>query len=173
MKRHLLTTYYLLRTRSSGFSLVEMALYVGLLALILTALLSSVQLMTRSWRDAHNHSLIAESGQLAMERMEREIRNATSTDAVSSFGTSPSLLKLNTTDASSTATTTTYRVSGGMLMVGIGTGTLMPMLKPGVEVQNLTFYKITTPQSIAVRMVLRLGAATTSSSPMSATFYDT
>jgi Tfp pilus assembly protein PilW len=159
-------------TLNPGFSLVEMVIYVGLLALILVALLSSVQLMMHSWYDVHNHQLLAQSGQLALERMEREIRNATSTDASSSFGVNPGSITLNTTDASSTATTTTFSVSGGMLMLTPGVGSAVPLLETGVGVQNLTFYKITTPYSTAIRIVLQLQTATTTS-PISATFYDT
>src|SRR5579872_7245662 len=84
-----------------GFSLIEMVVYVALLAIILVSLLTGVRLMLRSYGDGKNRTALASAGQLAMERMVREIRAASSINSGSStFGTSTGALSLTQTSGS-------------------------------------------------------------------------
>ncbi len=205
-----------------GFSLVEMVIYVALLALLLVALLSAVNLMLRSWSETQAHMSLAHSGALAMERMVREVRNAATIDAAgSAFGTTTGILEVVAPGGAppppivvaggagglfkgrapaggppppplggggrvlpppvggwwgarrpAPPPPTTFFVSGGALDMLQGSAPAAALTDPGVGVQALTFYDITTPNSQAVRILLILVSATTTI-PIYATFYDT
>ena len=157
----------------AGFSLVEMVIYIGLLALMLLSLLAAVNLMSRSWKVAQGHTALAAAGSIAMERIMHDVRGATSVDSAgSSFVASSSILKLSSIDSSGNATTTTFSVTRGMLYANLGAAASTSLLMSGVGVQAFTAYHITTTNSESVRIVLQLVAATTTATT-TATFYDT
>jgi hypothetical protein len=144
-----------------------------MLVLLLVSLLTAVNLMMRSWRDAQTRITLASAGRISLDRMMHDIRAASSVDlAGSSFGTTSGALKLNSTDSSGVATTTSYSLRSGVLVVGSSTTTAVSLLPRGVEVTNFTLYEMVTANSTAIRVTLALKAATTTSTT-SATFYDT
>lgn len=157
----------------TGYSLVETLVYIAILALTLVSLLTAMNLMLRTYRDASSRSELAQAGRTAMARLTHEMRNATGIDATGSvFGTTTGMLKLTGTDAFGNATTTTFSRERGSLMIKMGTAATSSLLKPTVGAEAFTVYQITTANSRAVRIVLTLEAATTTD-PVRATFYGT
>ncbi len=156
-----------------GFSLVEtivyLALFVMLSVVVIHALVTTVKLFVeiRTNRD------FVDSGYIAMERMTREIRGATSVDTVNStLGTSPGVLQLNTTDDAGVAKTVKFVTSGGVLQL-YENGTLSgALIGQNSTVTSLTFTQITTTKSKAVKVHLTIEDTRNSRNPTES-FQDT
>ena len=105
--------------------------------------------------------IAAETG---LERMSRDIRGATTIDtAASTLGISPGVLKLNTTMSDGSLTTVAFSLSSSTLHIleaGIDIG---PITSSSTRITTLTFTKITTANSQAVKilMIVESGTSTT------------
>jgi len=64
------------RRGARGFSLVEMMVAVGILAMIIVGLLAMFSQTSRALRSANNQTDVLESGRLMMEMMTREVQQA-------------------------------------------------------------------------------------------------
>lgn len=158
---------------SSGFTLIELLVYIAVLALTIVVVVGAMTGFARFYTRIAASQSLARSGSYAMERMVREIRNAESIDQTgSTFGAHPGRLTLATPTGSGTPTVPSeFSVSSSTLRYsrdGVVIGTLTT---PGTVVENLTFYRIATSTSEAVRIILTLSRAV-GTSTMSATFYD-
>ena len=90
-----------------GYTLLETVIYVSMLATIAVLVLGSILTVYRAYGKTKIERKIATNGEVAMERMVREIRSATSTKATSVFKTHPGTLALSTGE--------TFSLSGGIL----------------------------------------------------------
>ncbi|MDO8590465.1 MAG: prepilin-type N-terminal cleavage/methylation domain-containing protein [bacterium] len=146
---------------SRGFSLVEMIIYVGLLALILVSLVNMLLGMSRAYGYLKFSQHIQTSAVIALDRMVRDIRNAESVSVPESvLDTSPGILTLNTTTATSSLQTLQFFVSNGALRVKQDGGDLGPLTLPDVTVDNLVFRQMNTGISEAVKIDLTLSSGT-------------
>ena len=161
-----------LQKRPRGVSLVEMLVYIGLLVLLLSAVISVVVLIMQSYGGVQNRRQAIVAGEMVMERMTREIRQATTTDATSVFGSSPGDLKLYTTDSSGAATTLEIVDTGSDVQIKEAGGAGVSLLPSGTTATSLQFNKITTAKSVGIKIVLTLQAGS-GAQAYSATFYDT
>jgi hypothetical protein len=156
-----------------GISLTEMIIYISLLTIILVVIINSLVSIVKSYRVIKSARDIETSAVLALDRMEREIRNAVNVDAGNSvFNTNLGSLGLNTVDDSGNAATVKFYLDNGALVIsenGVYSG---PLTVSGVNISTLIFRRITTPNSTGVKIEMTLqaanGAATTT-----ANFYDT
>lgn len=159
--------------RAGGFTLVEMLFYIALLSLVLLAVTETLIVMTRSYGALRAAQRIEEEAGFALERMVREIRDASRiTDAGSVFGSHPGTVLLTTTTASGAARTVEFYLDSGTLMLkedGAVTGALTSA-RTGVT--NVIFRKITTARSKAVKIELTLTSGT-GSAARSESFYAT
>ena len=111
-------------------------------------------------------------GELALERMVREVRQATSiTSGGSTFGSNPGALALSGNDSGGTAHTVSFGVSNGALQI-TDNGTTTNLTASDVTVSNLIFRQITTSAGTsAVKIECTL--TTTKGTIMSSKFYST
>jgi prepilin-type N-terminal cleavage/methylation domain-containing protein len=161
------------RTAQKGFTLIELLVYMTILVLMLVAIIGSVTGFARFYKRTSASQALARSGSYAMERMTREIRNAQTIDQTgSSLGAHPGRLTVVTPVSTGVTRSSEFSVVGNELQLsqdGIVTGTLTT---PGTVVENLTFHRIATTTSEAVRIILTL-SATFGTTTISASFYDT
>ncbi|HZS43286.1 MAG TPA: prepilin-type N-terminal cleavage/methylation domain-containing protein [Candidatus Paceibacterota bacterium] len=157
----------------NGFSLVEMLIYIFLLSLLLIVVINSMVIIVSSYRNIKSTEAIESSGLSAMDRMETEIRNAQSVDAINSVfsgsGTS-SILTINT--STTTPAKIKFYASSTILAVdedGIYNG---PLISSGVRLKTLIFRSISTSTSAAIKIELEIESGT-GPSYKSAKFYDT
>lgn len=144
-------------TPKQGFSLVEMLIYVALMALIAVALVNSIMTITRSYNQLRVRAAIDASAATAFNRMILEIRNAESIDvATSTFDTSPGALGLNSTDSSGNATTTRFYVASGRLRLIVGTADQGPLTASTTAITSLIFRRLSTTTSEAVKIEMQI-----------------
>lgn len=144
----------------SGFSLIEVVVYISLFSVIsvmtMTALFSTMKSFTnlRISRDINSSSVVI------MERMTRDIKSATSVDLVNStFNANPGRLTLNTINASGTPMVIEYFISNNALRVkegGIDKGSL---LSSQTSISGVLFQYINTGRSIGVKIDLHVTAS--------------
>lgn len=147
-----------LRAKRGGFTLIEILLYVGLVALFLTAATSAAFTFIFGNTKSDVEQEVQENLRYAVYRINFEIRNANSVNAGSAFGvnfaTDPALiLSLSTSDPSRNPTD--FRVSGGALQLGKGSPeTWTSLTSSAVEVTNLIFTNLSDSASENVRFTV-------------------
>ena len=116
---------------------------------------------------------IAIDANLAIERMVREIRQASSVDTgVSSFGVNPGVLLLNSTDATGNPKSVKFSVVNDVISItenNILTGGITSGL---TKITNLTFTKLTSLVGTAIKIDLTV-QDTHGSTTTTASFHDT
>lgn len=144
-------------SRRTGYTLVEMIIYVAVLSLLSSVLFASVMMVIQSFTRARAVRDLAESGRGTMERITREVRRATAiNDAGSVFANPAGQLQLSTTNEAGGATTLTLAKNGDDLTIQEGTGSPINLLSGQVAVNGLTFHKWATSTASAIRIDLAL-----------------
>jgi type II secretory pathway pseudopilin PulG len=160
-------------SNTKGFSLPEMIIYVALLALMFLAIMNAVLGMGKGVAVLGAARMLNNSALSSMERMVREIRQASSVDqGQSTFNANPGKLVLNTTDSGGNSTTVEFSVSSTTLIVKQGGITLGPLTIGSTTVDSLIFRSIATSTSQAVRVEMTLTSQGISQSK-TGTFYST
>jgi len=149
-----------------GFSLIETLVYIAVTVLVsyagVTTFLSLNTVLIRN----QTERTLGHSANVSLERMVRDIRSAVSVNVGgSTLGTSPGVLAL-----SQGATTTTFSVSGGNVVVAVNGTNLGPLTSDAVTVQNLTFTRYVATTTEMVRVALTLSANSKAAST-TRTFY--
>jgi len=161
-----------IRMYNQGLSAIEMIIYVAILSVLTTTVAYSIISMMTSYRELRIVKHIERSGILAMERMTREIREATSIDTgQSTLGSSPGVLQLNAGQGGSSRVVKFF-VEDGALKVSENDVTQGPLTAERATVTSLIFRQIITSNSDAVRIEMAVEASTTGFS-RSYNFYDT
>lgn len=159
--------------KQSGFTLVEMIIYIAFFALLSTLAVEATLVVMKSFYTLRLTQSVNQSATVALERLSREIRNAYDIDVTqSTFGTNPGRLMLNTKDASGANTTMEFYVAGGQLGLREGGVDKGALVTKSVILTNLVFRSIATPNSKAIKIEATLQD---SRSVMTQTvkFYDT
>jgi len=143
--------------KKSGFTLVEMIIYIAFFAILSVLATEALMVVMRSFYTLRLTQNINQSATTALERMSREVRNAYDIDvAGSTFNTSPGQLTLRTKDTFGANTTVEFTVSGNQIRIkegGVDKGSLMPK---STTVTNLIFRQITTTNSKAIKIEMSL-----------------
>ncbi|MCX6701944.1 MAG: prepilin-type N-terminal cleavage/methylation domain-containing protein [Candidatus Zambryskibacteria bacterium] len=143
--------------KNKGFSLVEMLLYISILTVILTVIANALYSLNRSYRVIQSAEIIESSAITSLDRMVREIRDASSVDNLqSTFNTSPGVLTLNTTDDSGANMTIQFFVSNQIVRVKENGVDIGPLTDFSTRVTNLVFRFITTAQSKALKIEMTI-----------------
>lgn len=112
-----------------GFTLIEMVVYIALLAVLTVLAINMTLSMTRAFADLRVSRDINSSATALFERITRDVRGAYDVDAAASvLGTNPGDLLLDTKDASGTNMTIEYFVSNGSVHIrenGVDQGAIM------------------------------------------------
>ena len=140
--------------RQRGFSLVEMLVYLGILAVVSggsVTLLFSLDTIISQHRA---QQLIARNASTALERALYEVRASdTVNTGSSSLGSSPGTLALT-----SGATTTTITLTSGVMKVQTNAGAANALTSSEVSVTNLKFERLTNTHTEMVRIYVTLSA---------------
>lgn len=135
-----------------GFSLVEMLIYVALLAVIATAVVSAMLSLRVVFGMAQAHHALSSAAETSLARMLFEIDRASSVaTSTSVFGTSPGSLTVTTEEGNRR-----FFVQSGALRVeegGVDAGALTPA-NVSVERLAFTFYENTNTQAVRIELTL-------------------
>ncbi len=141
-----------------GYTLLEAIIYIAILAMLTVTFINLLFTMVKSYTEFRLTRNITASASLVMERIVREIRQATSVDLTSTLGSHPGRLLLNTTDGNGAATTRDFYLTLGTLMVKEGSGAAASTTAKSVSVDNLVFRQINTANSSAIKIEMTLTA---------------
>jgi type II secretory pathway pseudopilin PulG len=140
--------------RPRGFTMVEVVMYVSILALTLVAVVTTILGVSRSYVDTQAQQRIGRAAAFSLERMTREIRFADSANTVlSTFGTHPGVLALS---ESNPTRATRFYIQNGVLKFeenGVYAGDLTPAK---VFVSSFIVTHIQVDASSAIHIELQL-----------------
>ncbi len=144
--------HYLLKKYKKGVSLVEMLIYVTLLSVIFLLIVSTVLSFTSSYRQLSANRALEHTTLNVLERMTRDIRNATQIDASTTvFGSSSGTLGLIQT-YNGVSTTTKFALSNGVVNVYVNGTYIGPLTVTNSSVTALTFTDVLTGTTDAVKI---------------------
>jgi competence protein ComGC len=139
----------------SGFTLIEMLIYIALMTLIITVVTQTLIVVLKSNRSSFIEINIRNSGYSAMEGMLREIYLSESIDQASM-----GVLEMKESDGANIVRFATSSDSALNFYEGAITPTLVgPLTSKGVFVKNLIFTPINTGKSLAIRIQMELKAS--------------
>lgn len=162
--------------RARGFTLVETIFYLAFMVILLGVVIMMVVSLAKTYQTIQATKNLESSAVFTLERITREIRNATSVDvnqSVLASGTAGALF-LNTTDvAGNPQTIKFYLTSGtGLIKIDSNGSYVGPLTLSGVKASQLEFRLSTSTNSQAVKVVLVLNSAVGGASTTDA-FYTT
>lgn len=141
-----------------GYTLVEMVIYVALMSIISLLIVNTVLSFTKSYRNVSTLRAVESSALDTLERLSRDVRNATSiNDGSSTFGSNPGVLTLIQTSAT-VSTTTRYYVENGVMKVDVNGVYVGPLTTRGTTVQSIVFRKLDNGVSTGVKIDMTVSA---------------
>ena len=154
-----------------GFTLIEMVVYIAIIAvvfaLVLTGMISLYRASTTA-RESREQNLAAT---IALERMSREIRDAKSILVASStFSTTPGKLVIKTDNASTTGGYYTFNLATSSVFITANAAS-STLTGSEARVTELRFWRIVATNSEAVR--IKMSVTNKASTTDVRTFYDT
>ncbi|HEY0980358.1 MAG TPA: prepilin-type N-terminal cleavage/methylation domain-containing protein [Candidatus Paceibacterota bacterium] len=153
-----------IKNTNKGYSLLELLVYVALFAMISVLLVHSLVVLMRTYASAQGFRRLQNNGELIIERITREVRDAESI-STGTFGTHPGTLTL-----ASGGDTVAFAVSNGAATITENSTTGI-LSTSQVAVTNMVFRRITTPVGEGVKVELTLTA--TGGVIRTASFYST
>ena len=142
---------------NKGLSLLEVVLYVGLFSMLSVVAINSMMQTVSAFNHLRSSRDMNDSAVKVMERLTRDVKSATLVDLTNStFNADPGRLTLSTVNASGTAMTVEYYVSGNTLRIrenGTDKGSL---ISSRTEIEGLVFNYIDTGETAGVKINLRL-----------------
>lgn len=150
---------FLKKKRSNAFSLVEIIIYLAIFTFVSIFVVNSLIISMSSFSVTHTNHVLLEGGLSSMDRISREIRQASSIDiANSSLGLDGGVLQLNSTDSSGSPITIKISNVGEAINVYQPADTFVGNLLNGsVVVDSLIFRRVDTTagEAVKIEMVLR------------------
>lgn len=147
------------RKKHTGFSLVEMLVYIAILTLLVGVLISSLRAIVTTYRHIKVSRTIETSALTALERITREIKNGSSiTVGSSSFGTASSSITVVGKNASEVSKTTYIYLQSGVLRINEDGTPKGQLTSSSTVVTNFTLNFINQTASDAVKIQLTLQA---------------
>jgi prepilin-type N-terminal cleavage/methylation domain-containing protein len=155
-----------------GFTLIELLIYIALLVVMLLFVVNSILSYTASYKQLTALRALDNAGVVSMERMTRDIRNASSASTTASiFNNSPGKLVI-VQAAGGNSTTTKFYVQNSQLELDVNSVNIGPLTSSNIGVTNLVFMLSTSSVSQAIRIDMTL-TATSSSIVRTKTFHST
>ncbi len=156
-----------------GYTLAELVVYVALVALLLGVIIATALSMSSVYRRSRAYLDINSAAITAFSKLSRDIRRATSIDAINStFGASAGKLVLLMKQPDGTNDSVAYYVAHGQVELdqnGVFSG---DVTQADMAVSNLTFRKFANASSTAIRIELTLAPSASTSVP-ALNFYGT
>ncbi len=154
-----------------GFSLIEIIIYLAIFTMISLLVINSLLIVISSFTTIQTNKILLEAGMNSMERVSRDIRQSDSIDLINS-NFSGGVLQLNTTNDSGLPATVKFSDENSKLDLyedNILSGNL---LGPDVLLDKLTFRRINTKESEAVKIEMTIHNINSTLSKK-VNFYDT
>jgi Tfp pilus assembly protein PilW len=153
-------TFFKIKKREAGTTLVEMVIYLGLLVLVVGIIIEMLIASSGVYRNLKLSRDLESSGTIAMESVLREIRNASGVRTGDSIlGSSPGALYLSGTDEDSNPYDIAFTVDSGALKISKNGETPVSLTSFPVSVNYLLFTRLTSVNSEAVRVELELSGS--------------
>jgi competence protein ComGC len=155
-----------IKNSEQGSSLIELVFYISIFVILVLVTINAILVMTKSFRETTIQATL-ESGGAVMERLSREIKQASSITSLSS-----SDLVLATKDQDGNNENVEFVLSGSdinFLQNGVSTGALN---SPNLEISNLSFTQITTAKGTAIKIFFTV-EATSDTLNRTVDFYNT
>lgn len=141
-----------------GFSLIEMLVYISILAIMTVAIITVTLSQSQAYADFKVTRNVYTSASASLERMVREIRAADNIIIGSSlFGSHPGILTLQKTGVSGIETVQFY-LEGGALKVQENSDPEGSLTRKEVSVTNLVFRQVVSTASEGVRIEMTLSS---------------
>jgi type II secretory pathway pseudopilin PulG len=156
--------------RQQGYSLIELIIYLAIFIVLSVILINSLVSAMRTYATAESYRVLQNNGELIMERLTREVRDADSISTGTVYEINPGELVLSRTDTDLSVHAVTVDVENGTVIID-DNGTSGPLSTSEVTISSLVFHHITTSVSEGVRIELTLATAKGYSN--SASFYTT
>jgi|GEM_PF-1955181 len=128
---------------SSGYTLIELLVYIGVFALVAVGLTTTFVAVTRVQTEQTSDVEIDQQSAFLLSRLQDYIANASLIDIPVSAPTSTLRLRV----PAHTSDPTVITVTGGVVYVAQGAGTPQPLTSNKVSVSNLTFTRQANPGS--------------------------
>jgi type II secretory pathway component PulJ len=149
-----------LREKKSGYSLVEMLIYVALVFLISTVVVQMLVNFSQTYRTLITLRNIEHAAIDSIERMTRDIRGATTViEGSSVFGTNPGVLTLVKT-VNSVSTTTRYYVDNGVMKLDVNNVYFGPLTSSNTSVTNIVYRLLNNGTSKAIKIDMTIQGGT-------------
>lgn len=153
--------------KPTGFTLVEVLVYLAILVLVSTAAVSVMVSFSGVVSEQRTKARLITTGQTTLERVLRTVKNADAIDALNStFGVSPGALTVLATDGSSK----TFSLVGSVVQFTETGSPSVALTGDGVHVSNLQFHFYDNGVTELVRMAITM-TATSSEQVHTETFY--
>ena len=157
---------------SRGFSLVEMIIYIAILTLMLGVIISMLSSMIRTERIADSSKAVENAAIFGLERIVREVRDASTVAASSTLNTSPGLLSLSGTDGNGQPKTVEFSLQQGVLHIKENGTDKGALTENKAKVTSLIFNLISNTNSKSIKTVMTVESGT-STTYIQKTFYTT
>lgn len=159
-------------TNKKGFSLIEMLVYLAILTLMLWVIANILNSMIRTERVAASSKNVENAAIFGLDRIVREVRDASLVTASSTLDVSPGVLSLSGLDVSGQAKSVEFYLIQNVLHIkenGVDKGALT---ENNAKVTSLIFSVInnTNSKSVKTTMTVESGTSTTYKKE---TFYST
>ncbi len=148
-------------SKTRGFSLVEMLIYMAILVLMLAVIMNIVISVISSGRVIKSLRNIENSTLVSFERITREIRQAGSINTASSvLNTNPSELILNDVDSLGNPRTVRFYLSSGILMMSENGMVAGALTQNNAYVSSLVFRRFSGSNSEGIRTEISIESGT-------------
>lgn len=158
-------------SKSRGYGIIELVVYVSILSVMAILSVNGMLSITRVFAEIKSYNDLRSGGLVGMERMEKEVRFASSIDYANSiFNINPGKLTINTTDELGNSKVVSFAVNSSSLDLidgGVYKGSLSG---DNVSVINMIFRQSTTTKGILIKMEMTIMDKRTRN-PRSANFY--
>lgn len=156
---------------SKGYSFIELIVYISVFVLISIVVTQSLLYSMKTYSVARSYRALQRNADTALDRITREVRNASSiTTGSSTFGSSPGTLSFSGTDSTNTPYSGSLSVLNGNISLVLN-GNTYDLTSNEVSISDITFWSITTNTSDAVKIKITL--STTRAPIITKSFYTT
>lgn len=156
-----------IKNKNTGYALLEILFYILLFTILSITMTNSLIIMTQAFKATTTDAQLAQGANI-MERISREVRQASSINSISA-----SDLKLNTTGTSGSDTTLEFKLLDQNDLQFFENNVLTGNLNTSnVAIMALTFTQITIAKSTAVKIFLTVKSISDSAN-RTENFYDT
>lgn len=161
---------YFLSFKQSGYSLLELVIYIALFALLSLVLIRSLFTVMKTYKTASQYRTLQNNGEIVMERITRETRlgNLITTSACP---TNSNSVTITSKDDSGNSKTVSFALTSDQLKLTDQDGNTAALSNTRVSVQTANFCSFSTPVGTGLKVFISL--TTTSTPSIQANFYST